>query len=318
MSAHDLTMLVQALITRESLPDAYADTVKQTILPLAEGIRDLHQRLGRTVIIGIHGAQGTGKSTLTEFLQHLLADYYGLATASFSLDDIYLTREERETLADKVHPLLITRGVPGTHDLVLGQQTIDRLKEAGPHTLTPIPAFDKSRDDRAPEQDWDDFRGRAEVILVEGWCLGAAPEEQDEALTQPVNELERVEDADGHWRRYVNQQLQDDYQWFFGQLDWLIMLRAPSMACVLEWRTLQEHKLAERLRNAPNQGDGAVAGARHSRIMTDAQIVRFIMHYERITRTCLAEMPRRADVVIDVAEDHSLGLPQFRPTTEWH
>lgn len=314
MSTDDLIRLIQTLIRQESLPDSYESTVVQTILPLAESIRELRERLGRTVLIGIHGAQGTGKSTLTLFLKHLLTDHFNLATASFSLDDIYLTHEERERLAAAVHPLLVTRGVPGTHDIVLGQQTIDRLRDAGPGDLTLIPAFDKACDDRAPRERWPVFQGRAEVILVEGWCLGAAPEIPDEELAAPVNELERCEDPDGHWRGYVNRQLEGDYQLFFGQLDWLIMLKAPSMECVLEWRTLQEHKLAERLSAAPKESEGSVVPAQNLRIMTDAQIVRFIMHYERITRNCLSEMPGRADVVINVAEDHGLGLPYIRPS----
>lgn len=313
MPATILTTTVNELIHQEALPESYADTVKQTILPLAQSIHQLRQQKDHPVLVGIHGAQGTGKSTLTLFLKTLLTEYHGLPTACFSLDDLYLTRAERQHLADTVHPLLLTRGVPGTHDIVLGQQVIGRLKTAEPDQRTPIPAFDKSRDDRCPPEDWPVFQGRAEIILVEGWCLGARAETDEQALRQPLNALERQEDPDVVWRHHVNGQLQSDYRRFFDQLDCLIMLRASSMECVLQWRTLQEHKLAERIRRAPKQGDHGASSAQQLRIMSDDEVARFIMHYERITRACLAEMPGRADVVIEVGEDHSLGLPHIKP-----
>ncbi|MDF0751149.1 hypothetical protein NLU14_13040 [Marinobacter sp. 71-i] len=312
MSAPDLTTTIKTLINQESLPDAYADTVKKTILPLAQHLHSLRQDRAGPIVIGIHGAQGTGKSTLTVFLRELLTKHYRIPTASFSLDDLYLTRAERERLAEDVHPLFITRGVPGTHDIALGQQVIDQLKAADSGTETPIPAFDKSRDDRSQQYQWPVFRGRAEVILVEGWCMGAVPAASDEELMEPVNELERSEDPEGTWRQYVNRCLKGDYSRFFSQVDSLIMLRAPSMECVLQWRTLQEHKLRERMSCAPKEGGARSGAAQPSRIMSDEEVVRFIMHYERITRASLEEMPARADCVINVGEDHSFGEPLIR------
>jgi len=206
--------------------------------------------------------------------------------------------------------LFKTRGVPGTHDVALGQQVLHRLRSAAPEDATPIPAFDKSRDDRVPREQWPVFGGRAEIILLEGWCLDARPE-QDSALAQPMNPLEENEDPDGVWRSYVNDQLKGEYRKFFDEIDFLIMLKAPSMECVLEWRRLQEQKLAKKIRNAPKSGEPH-GNAQDLRIMTDDEVGRFVMHYERVTRACLAEMPGRADVLINVAEDHSLGLPQFR------
>lgn len=312
MSAPDLTTTIQELIRQESLPDSYADTVKKTILPLAQHLHSLRLSRAEPVIIGIHGAQGTGKSTLTLFLRELLTRHYRTPTASFSLDDLYLTRAERKTLAEEVHPLFITRGVPGTHDIALGQRVIDQLKVAGPDSETPIPAFDKSRDDRCPQDQWPIFRGRAEIVLVEGWCIGAVPAANEKELLDPVNELEETEDADGTWRQYVNQCLKGQYGQFFNQLDSLIMLRAPSMECVLQWRTLQEHKLRNRAGGAPKEGAENSDAGPPLRIMSDEEVVRFIMHYERITRASLREMPARADCLINVGEDHSFGEPLIR------
>ncbi|GGE75370.1 kinase [Streptosporangium jomthongense] len=306
MSDRELEPTLEALIKQEGLPDNYAATVEQTILPLVEYIVALRRSEKRTVVVGIHGAQGTGKSTLALFLTRLLCDHWQCPTASFSLDDLYLTRAGRRALAEQVHPLFITRGVPGTHDLALGEQVIDQLQTAGPADQTRIPAFDKSRDDRAPLNEWPVFDGRAEVILIEGWCLGALPED-DNALAEPINTLEAEEDSAGTWRGYVNQCLKGRYQAFFARLDSLVMLKAPSMSRVLEWRTLQEHKLAAKT------GEHTSAHAeRDSRIMSDQEVIRFIMHYERVTRSCLEKLPGRADVLIEVSGDHSLGRPRFQ------
>ncbi|OAN93560.1 hypothetical protein A8B84_03125 [Marinobacter sp. EhC06] len=310
MSDRSLEQTVSALIQQEGLPDSYAETVEKTILPLADRICALHDTEKQPIVVGIHGAQGTGKSTLTLFLREILLRHRNRSAANFSLDDIYLTRAERQDLAERVHPLFKTRGVPGTHDVALGQQVLNRLRSAASEYVTPIPAFDKSRDDRVPRDQWPVFGGRAEVILLEGWCLDARPE-KDRALAQPMNLLEKNEDPDGVWRSYVNDQLKGEYRQFFDEIDFLVMLEAPSMECVLEWRRLQEQKLANKIRNAPESGT-LRGGAQDLRIMTDEEVGRFVMHYERVTRACLAEMPGRADVLINVAEDHSLGLPQFR------
>ena len=310
MATPDLTSITERLIKQESLPDAYAGTVRNVVLPLAQHIQTLRGERQRPVLVGINGAQGTGKSTLTLFLRELLSVLYQVRTASFSIDDLYLTRAERETLAAEQHPLLLTRGVPGTPDLGIGQRLIDRLTSASADTETPIPAFDKSRDDRAPEATWPVFKGRAEVVLVEGWCVGALPEGSLESLKEPVNRLEEQEDAEGTWRTYVNRCLKNEYSEFFGQIDCLIMLKAPSMERVLEWRTLQEHKLRAKLDDAPNE---SVSGNdRGNGLMTDDQIARFIMHYERVTRACLAEMPARVDALIRVDDDHSFSEPLIR------
>ncbi|MDX1754679.1 MAG: hypothetical protein R3175_01310 [Marinobacter sp.] len=308
MPQRELAAIIDRLLAQEQLPERYRDTVTAIIQPLAARLQGLQREAGRTLVVGINGAQGTGKSTLTLFLQTLLNDHLDCPCARFSMDDIYLTRAERQQLAEAVHPLLLTRGVPGTHDLTLGQRVIDQLAHAPADTQVAIPAFDKARDDRAPESQWPKFQGRAEIILLEGWCLGARPEPEGPHLSSPLNELERLEDPGGVWRTYVNHRLETDYARFFRQLDRLIMLRAPSMECVLRWRTLQEHKLAHRSADAPDEGGLLAERSQPLRIMSDAEVARFIMHYERITRGCLAEMPQRADLVIAVNEHHELNL----------
>lgn len=306
MATPDLTSISRTLIRQEALPDSYMSTVRNVILPLAQHVQSLRQDRRRPILVGINGAQGTGKSTLTLFLKALLTELYRVSTASLSIDDLYLTRAERERLAREQHPLLVTRGVPGTHDLTLGQHLIESLMTASADDRTAIPRFDKSRDDRAPQGRWPVFQGRAEVVLLEGWCVGAQPEESD-ALAVPVNQLEKNEDSGGAWRRYVNQRLKSEYASFFSRIDSLVMLKAPSMDCVLEWRTLQEHKLRLKADGAPDQCSGEESPP--TRVMSDEEVARFIMHYERITRACLTEMPSRADVLIRVDTNHSFSEP---------
>lgn len=282
-----------ARLDRHRIPAERAGELAGVYLHLAAWIhRERQQTSAGTLVVGLNGAQGSGKSTLADFLGWLLEEAYGCRVAGFSLDDLYQPRAGREKLAREVHPLLGTRGVPGTHDVGLGLATLRRLKSASRYDLTPLPAFDKARDDRKPAPEWPLFRGRPEVILFEGWCVGTVPQ-PDEALIQPVNALERNEDAEGIWRRYVNEQLKGGYAALFGELDRLVMLKVPDMRSVFEWRALQERKLAESLPSGSP-----------SRLMDEAGIQRFILHYERLTRHNLQEMPGRADLTLYLDANH--------------
>lgn len=232
--------------------------------------------------IGICGAQGSGKTTLVAALAEQLT-LRGVRVATLSLDDLYLTRAERSELAREVHQLFATRGVPGTHDIALGLVTLDALKRG---EAAPLPRFDKASDDRLPECQWPRAPADAQVLLFDGWCLGASPEEAA-ALAEPVNALEAGEDPDGIWRRHVNSALTGDYQHLFEQISRLIFLAAPSWEIVARWREQQEAEL--RLRG----GDA---------VMSPAEVVRFVQHYERLTRHILATMPGYADLTVRLGE----------------
>lgn len=231
------------------------------------------------------GAQGSGKTTLGR----AAAARFG--AAQLSLDDVYLTRAERESLARDVHPLFAVRGPPGTHDLDLLTRTVDALSRAGPDNVTPLPAFDKRADDRAPPSTWPLFAGRPRAVLIDGWCLGAAP--QDEAaLGEPVNALEREQDADGRWRRAVNDALAGPYARLFARFDAVLFLKAPSFDVVLDWRAEQEAGLlGVPPADLPDTDHRRIAG--------------FIRHFERVTRHMLADGVR-ADVVAELTESRSL------------
>jgi D-glycerate 3-kinase len=241
------------------------------------------------LIVGICGSQGSGKSTVCKKVAARFTDA-GLKVATLSLDDLYLPLAARVRLGELVHPLLRTRGVPGTHDTKLGIHTLHDLAHA---KEVKLPRFDKARDDRRPEAAWETIEGPVDLVLFEGWCVGARPQGL-EALTQPINALEANEDVDGRWRRYVNDSLGGEYQRLFAKIDLLVLLAAPSFDVVFKWRTQQEDEL-----RSQTQGD-------RSGVMSDAQIARFIQHYERLTKHVLIEMPPRADLVIRLSEDRAV------------
>ncbi len=217
----------------------------------------------RTVLIGVAGSQGSGKTTACRLLATANAPRF----AHFSLDDVYLPRAARERLAREVHPLFATRGPPGTHDLALAQTTIDALMNASADRRTLLPRFDKATDDRAPESEWPVFVGRPEAILFDGWCVGATATPDG----PPINALEADEDADGSWRGTINARLADEYARFFSSFDAIAYLRPPSFEVVHGWRRQQEEELLGRALNGQE----------------DAKLARFIQHYERITRAMI-------------------------------
>ncbi|MEO6151793.1 MAG: kinase [Croceibacterium sp.] len=271
-------MNIAQLIADQGLPADYAEVVEAHWVPLAGRIAASGARL-----VGINGAQGSGKSTLCKFLEPLLAER-GLHAVTLSLDDLYLTKSERHAMACDEHRLFATRGVPGTHDVLLGEAILDAV--AGRRAVT-LPRFDKAADDRA-----SDSRAvvpPVDVVLFEGWCIGAVPQPAT-AFRRPINTLEADEDPDGTWRREVNRRLATDYATLFDRIDMLIMLEVGSFDAVLANRRLQEHKLA-----AANPAGVA--------LLDDDALDRFLMHYERLTRWMLDEMPSRADIVITIGED---------------
>ncbi len=238
------------------------------------------------LVVGLTGSQGSGKSTLATQLPPLLAAR-NLRAAVLSLDDLYLPKAERQRLARDVHPLLATRGVPGTHDVALGVEVLASLGRAG---ATLIPRFDKAADDRLPQAEWTRFDGPADVIVFEGWCVGARPQ-PPEALVRPLNDLERTRDPDGVWRRYANDALAGPYRALFDPIGFQALLLAPSFDVVLGWREQQEHALI------------AKGGAGQS----DAELAVFVQYYERLTRWIGEEMPGRAHVTAQLDPERNVS-----------
>ena len=295
----------QQFLTRNKLPESYLLSAEKWFSPLLEEYQNPSKK---PLIIGINGSQGSGKSTLSDYLCTVLNERYDLRCVSLSLDDFYLTKLGRQQLAIEVHPLLETRGVPGTHDIPLALKTLAQLVDGSVQTL--IPRFDKSRDDRMPMEQCDSISGQVDIIILEGWCVGAKPQTADQ-LVEPLNSLEAEQDTDGVWRNTVNQALAGEYQALFAQLDQLIMLQAPSFESVFNWRLEQEEKMRARI-GALNSGASATEasanGAKESAngIMTASQIAEFIAHYQRITEQSLREMPLRADHLLQLGSQRQI------------
>jgi D-glycerate 3-kinase len=296
-----MTTLISEFMAAHALPDSFAALANETYIPLAERVAGWQGAEGGPLGLALNGGQGTGKSTLAAFLRVYLERFHGLRVFVLSLDDLYLTRAERAELGERVHPLLATRGVPGTHDLGIGMDVAKAcLKHA--HTTIHSPVFEKANDDQALREVWPLISAPVDLLILEGWCVGALPE-PEAALAEPINKLEREDDPKAAWRTYVNEQLKMNYQTFFSLFSRRVMLKAPDFDCILRWRTKQEHKLREKL---------SASGTAHAGLMDDAAVARFIMHYERLTRWMLAEMPARVDACIELNEAHGAERLVFR------
>jgi D-glycerate 3-kinase len=231
-------------------------------------------------VLGLSGPQGSGKSTLARSLADV-ARRRGLPAQTLSLDDVYLGRRARRRLAREVHPLLRTRGVPGTHDLALLERVLDGLTVATPAHPVALPRFDKGHDTRRPPSRWPRVTNPPRLLVLEGWFVGLLPQ-APAALVEPVNALERNEDPDGAWRRYVNTCLQA-MQPLWTRLDALVALAAPDWPQTCRWREQAEHDL--RRRHAPQA-------------MNAQQLARFMQHFERLSRHAADTLPACADLCV--------------------
>ncbi len=238
-----------------------------------------------TPVFGIVGLQGSGKSTLAAQVASLAASK-GLEVAVVSLDDFYLRRQDRLQLSGEVHPLLATRGPPGTHDLALALETMTALREG---ERTALPRFDKLADDRVPMPEWPIARRRCDLVILEGWFLKTPPQ-QDAELSEPVNALERDEDAQGIWRRYCNTALATRYPALWDTVDTTWFLRGPGFEVVPEWRWQQEQSL-----QAAQPGRTA---------MSRMQVERFVQFFERVSRQALKTLPAIAERTIHLDSQH--------------
>ena len=292
---------IDELIRDQALPSHYKDLVGDYLWPLVQDMMNLYQQRTTSVpwFVGLQGTQGSGKSTVCLFIKALLEKCFDLNVVILSLDDFYKTRKERALLAKEVHPLFATRGVPGTHDLSLANQVIDELSELQAGESCFVPSFNKAIDDRKEKSQWQSISGPINVILFEGWCVGVTPQ-ANTSLVKAVNELERIEDANGKWRGFVNQQLETDYAQFYARIENIIALQAPSFKCVYQWRLLQETKLLEANKQTSDQTHQPL------RIQTPEEIERFIAHYERLTRFALNILPELASWKISLNEKHNM------------
>ena len=286
------------LKSQEVVSEPFRDKLGQLnnfYLPLSKMIKEDYIQKKKTKVLGLTGAQGTGKSTISNILKIILKSAYNLETVIFSIDDFYKTLRERKKMSKKTHDLFLTRGVPGTHDTKMLFKCIKNLTMNN-FKKTKIPKFEKSIDDRLRKDKWLNVKKKPHIVIFEGWCVGATAQKNKD-LNFPINKLEKQKDKKKIWRRKVNSELEKNYKKIFNLIDKLIFLKVPSFKYVLKWRLLQEKKL--RLTNKGNK------------IMNEKQIKNFIMYYERITKHILKTLSKKAEVVISIDKKHRLKSMKF-------
>jgi|TARA_B110000211_G_scaffold49000_1_gene53303 D-glycerate 3-kinase len=269
--------------------------LKNFYLPICEKIYHEYKKNKKIKIVGLTGGQGSGKSTIAQILKLIFNNKYNLSVSCFSIDDFYKTLKERKKLSKNTHELFETRGVPGTHDTKLLNKTFSNLiKKKFKPVL--IPRFDKSRDNRFPQKKWQKINQQPQIIIFEGWCVGAKPQVNRD-LIRPINILEKKRDSNLTWRKKVNNELKNEYKKIFNKIDNLVFLKVPNFECVYKWRLLQEKKLQ--------------LTSRGKKIMSAIQVNEFIMYYERTTKQMLKDLTNKAYAVLYLDNKHKLSRIKF-------
>lgn len=271
---------IRALIKQHQLPVNFYEEMVPWYQQLAESLSS-RVIINKPLLVSLNGSQGSGKSTLVEFVKLILIEDFGISTLSFSLDDFYLSKNIRKKLASEIHPLLATRGVPGTHDIGLLKHVLHNLLS---HKPCLIPQFDKAKDDLKLKSEWLTVNDNYSVILFEGWCNHVPVQTEDE-LVIDINELEQELDVNKVWRHYVNEHLELYHQSVFSLADVVVYLQTPSFEKVFEWRSLQEQKLKSK---------------------KPIDVAHFIQHYERLTRQAMKTLPTLADIVVSIGDEHQI------------
>ncbi len=284
---------LQFIETQEILSEPFRDKIgqlKKFFLPISKKIFEHKIKKKKTLVVGLTGGQGSGKSTISNILKIILKEMYELNTVIFSIDDFYKTLNERKKMAKKVNPLFLTRGVPGTHDTKLLFSCLKKLKNFTQPNLY-IPKFDKSMDDRSPKKKWQKITNKPDIVIFEGWCVAATPQKNKDLIV-PINILEKESDKKKIWRSRVNAELKTNYKKIFKLIDLKIFLKVPSFDHVYKWRLLQEKKLR--------------MTSKGKKTMNDIQIKNFIMYYERLTKHMLKNLKRKSDFTINIDKKHRL------------
>ena len=271
--------------------------LKKIYIPISFWINNKCKKKGRTLILGLSGSQGSGKTMVTGILQIILKKFFKKNIYIISIDDFYKTLRDRNRMSQQKHSLFKTRGVPGTHDINLIKNFFISVKRKKFKKIK-LPKFNKSIDDRSKKNYWHNINKRPEIIILEGWCVGAKPQIIS-SLRKPVNILERHEDKDLIWRKYANEKLKKEYKEVFAMIDYFIFMKVPNFKIVFKWRLLQENKLRKKLHYK-------------KKIMTYSAIKRFIMFYQRITLQMMKDLSKSASIVLLLKKNHEIKRVLFR------
>ena len=253
----------------------------------------------KTLMIGLAGGQGSGKTTISSILTLILQKYFKLNVFKISIDDFYKTRRDRRLMSKNKHPLLMTRGVPGTHDIDLMLSFFKKIKSKNFKSLK-APTFNKAIDDRYPKSLWYKVKLKPDVVIFEGWCVGARAQSSSQ-LKKPINSLEKTYDQSTKWRVHVNNQLKTKYKRLFGQLDGLLYLKAKNFNLLRKWRLKQEKKLWIQTKNKKNL-----------KIMSSGDIINFMQTYQRITQQMFKDAVKSSSIIINLDRNHQIENIKFK------
>lgn len=256
-------------------------------LPLAQKLIQSQQQLNRPFVQGILGMQGAGKSTLTAMLC-LILQHLGYTSLTLSIDDLYKTYADRQKLQQR-DPRLIWRGPPGTHDVDLGIELLDRLRSG---QAVDIPRFDKSAHNGQGDRSGFESVPPADIVLFEGWFTGLSPL-PDATFEETPSPIDAPEDF--AFARDMNQALVD-YLPLWERLDSLIVLQLADYQLSKRWRMEAER----------------VARATGKNGMSDAEIEQFVDYFWKALHPqlfipALLQKPQAVDLVIDINADHLPG-----------
>tara|TARA_Y100000741_G_scaffold313065_1_gene257869 strand:+ start:4075 stop:4998 length:924 start_codon:yes stop_codon:yes gene_type:complete len=271
--------------------------LKKIYIPLSFWIEKKYKEKGKTLFLGLSGGQGSGKTTITGILKIILKKFFKREIYTSSIDDFYKTQKNRIKISNNTHPLFITRGVPGTHDTKL-IKNLFYLTEKKKFRKFKLPRFDKSRDDRLKKKYWFKVKKKPEIIIFEGWCVGAKPQTSF-LLKKPINYLEKNEDKNLIWRKSVNDKLKNEYKKIFSMIDHFIFIKIPNFKMVFKWRLLQERKLGRRSHSK-------------KKVMSYNKIKHFIMFYQRITLQMIKDLSKSASIVMLLKKNHEIKKILYR------
>ncbi len=272
--------------------------IKSFLIPLCFWISKKAYKK-RPYFVGLAGGQGTGKTTISSLIKIILIKYFKLNVFKISIDDFYKTRRERIGLSKKIHPMLLIRGVPGTHDINMMLNFFKKAKSKKFKRLK-LPTFNKAIDDRFNKKKWYDLKKRPDVIIFEGWCVGVKSE-KNITLKKTINSMEKAKDQKQIWRKYVNQQLRSKYKKLYSQLNCLIYLKVKNFSLLQKWRLKQERKLLVKSKMKSN-----------SKIMSRADVINFMQTYQRITQNMFKYMPKYASIILKLNTNHQIKSALYR------
>ena len=250
--------------------------IERFYLPLLQSIKNKKN-------IMIAGSQGSGKSSLSKLISFYLKKYCSKNSVIISLDDFYLSKNSRIKLSKKIHSLFITRGVPGTHDIELLLDKLQQLRKKEFPVYLPI--FDKVKDTR--KKSYKKIL-KADVIILEGWCVGAKPIPH-QYLSKNINNLEKLKDPYFIWRENYNAFLKS-YQKLFSKFNFFIYYQFNDWKNIIEWKYKQELMLRNKKKDLSLKKD----------------LSEFIQYYEKISLWMSKKSPNDCQLLIKIDADQKI------------